>query len=86
MRPIATDVMFCGLCVCVAEHTAKRCKNGWADHDAVSVVDSRTAKEPCIRLGAHRRHLANMIKRSVHGGVHCLLSDIYKVYEWNHLI
>jgi len=52
------------LCLCV-EHTAKRCKNGWADHDAVSVVDSRTAKEPCIRLGAHRRHLANMIKRSV---------------------
>ena len=29
---------------------------------------ARGLKKPCTRWGAHRRHLANTIKRSVHGG------------------
>jgi len=38
------------------------------NRDAVWAADSRGLKKPCTRWGAHRRHLANTIKRSVHGG------------------
>jgi len=35
------------------------CKNGLADRDIVSVVDSGKRKEACIRWGAQWRNLAN---------------------------
>jgi len=50
--------------VCVsAGHSREPCKSEWTGRNAVWQVDSR-GKKTCFRLGAHWRHLANMMEWS----------------------
>jgi len=86
MRPIATEVARSVVClsVCVG-HTEEPRENDWSPNPTRCRLNTDwSPKEPCIRWGAHLRHLVTTTERSLRGGDAALyqitLHTFYSVY------